>query len=607
MGNSAQGDRALYVRLVRDARRYWPHIGLIFVLDLLAVPLALLLPLPFAIVIDSVLGTVPVAGPLASISDGWSWTTLLVFACVLLVAVTGLSRLQALGSSLLTNWTGARLTLDFRARVFRHLQRLSFSYHDTAGTTDSVYRIQYDAPAISWVAVNGVTPFITAGATLVAMIYIVARIDPQLAFIALAVAPVLVILARVSRRTVRRRWRHVKRLEASSMSVVQEVLGNLRVVKGFGQEEREQQRFVAVSSSSLNERVKVSAVEGFMSFLSAVTTAVGTALVIFVGAVHVQSGQLTLGELTLVIGYMGQLYGPLRTLSDSVTTLQSSLTSAERAYAVLDQAPDVESRPGARRLVRARGDVRFEELTFGYEADRPVLADVTLDVPAGSRVGVQGMTGSGKTTLISLLMRFYDADKGRIVLDGVDIREYRIEDLRDQFAIVLQEPVLFSGSVADNIAYARPEATADEIVEAARDANAHDFITRMSEGYETLVGERGMTLSGGERQRISLARAFLKDAPILVLDEPTSAVDLQTESTIVEAMERLMDGRTSFMIAHRLSTLRTCDLRVEVRAGRVFTMDPESAGESRHAQLTRPRQLGLQVSHGSVRASEGST
>lgn len=570
----ADGDLRLLLRLLSDARRYWPHIGVIFLLELLNTPLALLTPLPLKLVVDNVLGNQPTPPALSFVTSD----AMLLFATTLFVSVAASSRLQAVASSLLSTYTGQRLTLDFRARLFRHMQRLSFSYHDTAGTTDSMYRIQYDAPAITWVAVHGVTPLITAAVTLMAMVVIVANIDLELALVALASAPVLVVLARISRRSLRRRWRHVKRLETASMSVIQEVLGNLRVVKGFGQEDREQERFVDASSTSLNAHIKVAAAEGLVGLLASLTTAVGTAVVIFIGVLHVQEGRLTLGDLILVIGYMAQLYGPLKTLSQSVATLQSSLASAERAYGVLDYAPDVPSRPDVRAVGRARGAVRFEDVTFGYRSGAPVLRRVSFDVAAGTRVGIQGTTGSGKTTLVSLLMRFYDPWDGQILLDGLDLRDYRLEDLRAQFAIVLQEPVLFSRTIAENIAYARPDATPDEILRAARLANADEFIRLLPEGYETVVGERGMTLSGGERQRISLARAFLKDAPILILDEPTSAVDLRTEARIVEAMERLMAGRTTFMIAHRLSTLASCDVRLEVRDGEVVGATIEGNG-----------------------------
>lgn len=581
---AGRGDLALYARLLRDARPWWRHIALIFAVDLAATPLALLTPLPLKIVVDNVLGTQPVPGVLEPLvaDPATASTALLVFSALLLIVVATLTRVQAIAALLLGTYTGEHLTLDFRARLFRHMQRLSLSYHDRAGTSDSIYRIQYDAPSITWVAVHGVTPFIAAALTLIAMVYITAMIDLELAIIAVAVAPVLVILARISRHNLRRRWRTVKRLETSSISVIEEVIGNLRVVKGFGQEEREHRRFRDASSVSLTARLQVYGIEGLIGLLTSLTTAVGTALVLFVGVIHVQEGILTLGDLILVIGYMALLYVPLETLTQSVATIQSSLTSAERAYAVLDQPHDVESRPGARPLRRAVGAFQFEAVTFGHDPDRPVLREVTGDVPAGARVGIQGVTGSGKTTFIGLLMRFYDPDAGRILLDGIDLRDVRIEDLRTQFAVVLQEPVLFSRTIGENIAYARPEATTGEIVAAARLANAHDFIARLPDGYGTIVGGRGLTLSGGERQRISLARAFLCDAPILILDEPTSAIDTRTEAPIIEAVERLMHGRTTFMVAHRLTTLAGCDLRLEIVDGRVMAVaeDPDPHPES---------------------------
>ncbi len=573
-----RSDVRLYGRLLWDARRYWPHLAVEFLVELAAMPLALLTPLALAIVLDTVIGGAP---PPAFLPAEFATPELVLgFAAVLFIVVAALTQLQVLGSKLLQTFIGERLTLEFRTRLFAQMQRLSFTYHDTAGTSDALYRIQYDAPAIDWVAVHGFTPFITAGATLIAMIYVTARIDPQLAVIAVAITPALVILAVLSRRTVRRRWDRFKSLESSSFSVIHEVLGNLRVVKGFGQEEREEDRFSDASRTTLSARLKVSTAEGMLEFLATVTTAVGTALVLFVGAMNVRSGSMSVGDLVLIMGYMTQLYAPLRTMAQSVTTLQASLASAERAYAVLDRARDVHDAPGAQPLGRARGDVAFEGVSFAYQPGQPVLRDASLRVAAGSRVGIQGVTGSGKTTVVNLLMRFYDPSAGRITLDGLDTRAYRLDDLRNQFALVLQEPLLFSRTIAENIAYARPDATEEEIEVAAALANADGFIRDLSDGYATVVGERGMTLSGGERQRISLARAFLKDAPILILDEPTSSLDVQTETQIIEAMERLMAGRTTFMIAHRLSTLASCDVRVEIDDGRMVLAEPSTTPPS---------------------------
>jgi ATP-binding cassette subfamily B protein len=278
-----------------------------------------------------------------------------------------------------------------------------------------------------------------------------------------------------------------------------------------------------------------------------------------------------LGSLLLVVSYLGQLYTPLKTIGRKATSLQSHWVGLERAFSVLDQLRDVPENPNPRPLIRASGTVAFQHVSFAYEEGHPVLRDICFEVASGARVGISGRTGAGKTTLLSLLTRFYDPASGHILLDGVDVRDYRLVDLRSQFAIVLQEPVLFSTSIAENIAYARPGATEEEIVQAAKLADAHDFVLALPNGYQTVVGERGLRLSGGERQRVSLARAFLKDAPILLLDEPTSSVDTKTEAAIM-ATERLMRGRTTFMIAHRLSTLENCDVMLELEHGRLVQM-----------------------------------
>jgi ATP-binding cassette, subfamily B, bacterial len=356
--------------------------------------------------------------------------------------------------------------------------------------------------------------------------------------------------------------------------VVQEALAAVRVVKAFGQEDREQERFLRRASEGVWARIRVAFAEGRFGLLVGLTTAVGTAAVLFIGVRHVQTGALTLGELLLVMAYLALLYAPLQTISKGTATMQSSLAGAERAFLLLDEAPDVVERPNARSVLRVSGAVAFHNVSFTYDKGHPVLHKVSFEIRPGTRLGIMGMTGAGKTTLVSLLTRFYDPTAGQILLDGVDLREYKLADLRNQFAIVLQEPVLFSSSIAENIAYARPDASEEKIKEAAKAANANEFIVSLPNGFHTLVGERGMRLSGGERQRIALARAFLKDAPILVLDEPTSSVDVQTETAIIEAMERLMHGRTTFVITHRLSALKYCDELLRIENGRLVAITP---------------------------------
>jgi ATP-binding cassette subfamily B protein len=567
-------DRQIYRRVLREARPYWGHLVAIFLITLLATPLALLQPVALKIAVDNVIGDKPLPGWLDAVVPEMlqgSSSGLLAFAVLLLLVVELLSQLQSVSKTLVRTYTSEQLTLQFRARLFRHAQRLALTYHDRKGTADANYRIQSDAAAVPAVAVDGVMPFVAAGCLLAAMVYVIARIEPALAAIALVVAPILAVLTWAYRRRLRVRHREVKNLESSALSVAQEVLTSLRVVKAFGQEEREERRFESQALLGMRARVRVAVVDKLFWIAIGLVTASGAAAVLFVGVRSVESGAITLGSLLLVMAYLSQLYVPLYTMITQVGALQSGLASAERVYTFLDQEPDVPQRPDARPFAHAKGAVEFHDVTFAYDAARPVLADVSFRVAPGSRVGIAGRTGAGKTTLVSLLTRFYDPTEGAIVLDGIDLRDYRLADLRNQFAIVLQEPVLFSTTIGENIAYGRPAANYDDIVAAAKAADVHDFITTLPDCYETLVGERGMSLSGGERQRIALARAFLKDAPILILDEATSSVDTKTEAAIMDAMERLMAGRTTFLIAHRLSTLEGCDLRLELRQGHVVT------------------------------------
>lgn len=559
-------------RVFLQARAFWPQVALVFLIDLLAMPLALLTPIPLKIAIDSVVNSAPVPRFIAAVVPQailQSKTALLALAASLVVLITVVNRSRALFGSTFRTRIGNDLQLSFRSVLFEHSQRLSLAYHDEAGTTDATYRILYDTPAIQHLTVTALPQLLGAVITFLGMAYVTAQISTELAVVALLISPILLGLGWWHRQGVRDRWREVKLLEQRAFSIVQESFNELRIVKAFGQEERERDRFVRQSSESMDALQSVQFSEGIFQLLVGTTTAVGTGAVLYLGVEGVMAGSLTVGALLVVTSYLAQLYAPLETIGSQVTTVQNSLVMADRAFTLLDRTTDVVDRDNATHVGRVRGGVSFENVSFGYSANEPILRDVSFKVSAGARVGIAGKTGAGKTTLLNLLVRFYDPRGGRVLLDDVDLKDYAVRDLRHQFSIVLQDTLLFSVSIEENLVYARPDATRAQIEAAARAADVHDFIMGLPDGYATKVGQRGMRLSGGERQRISLARAFLRDSPILILDEPTSAVDIATERSIIAAMERLMEGRTTFMVAHRLSTLASCGLLFVMDAGRL--------------------------------------
>jgi len=553
-----------------ESRSCWPHLIGIAGLSILSLTLTLLYPLPLKIVVDSVLGSQPLPGWLIrAVPALHAHGSSLEAAIAVLLGIALLVSAQSLAAWYLQTYTGEKLVWDFRARLLNHVQRLPLMFHDRYGATDSVYRIQHDAPAIQYVTIQGLVPLITAVFTLIGMIVVTARMDLSLSVVALLIKPILFLLSLGCSRIVRQRSQTIKELDSSALSVIQEVIGSIRVIKAFGQETREHDRFVRHSARRMSQQVRLSIQQAVFNVLIGLTIAVGTAAALYIGVRHVRAGTLTVGSLLMIMAYIAQVYQPLQTLTTKVTDLQVWLASLERAFLLLDQQPEIAERAGAQKLGVAIGEFEFRNVGFSYDDSGRGLRDVSFRIPAGTRVGIVGATGAGKTTVLNLLMRFYDPTSGEVLLDGKDVRDYRIADLRKQFAVVLQEPVLFATSIAENIAYGKPDASDQEIVAAAQAAASHEFILNLPEGYETQAGERGSRLSGGERQRISLARAFLRNSPILILDEPTSSVDVHTEAAIMEATERLMSGRTTFMIAHRLSTLKSCDLVLVLDQGRL--------------------------------------
>ena len=554
-------------RTLVQCRRCWPHLAAITTLSLLSLPLTLLYPLPLKIAVDNVLGHAPLPAAIKWVLPANPQGAALGIAILLLLGIAIVVNLQGLASWYLQTYTGEKLVWDFRADLLNHVQRLPLAFHDSYGANDSVYRIQHDAPAIQYVTIQGIIPLITAVFMLAGMIYVTARIDLTLAAVALIITPLLFVLSLTCSRLVRLRSKKIKELDSFAMSVIQEVLGSVRLIKAFGQENREHERFVRRSSERKTGQVKLAIRQALFNVLIGLTIAGGTAGVLYIGVQHVRAGLLSVGSLLVVMAYIAQMYQPLQLVSTKITDLQAWLVSLDRVFMLLDQAPEIAESANAQSLVRAQGHFEFRGVDFCYDESGRGLRNISFEVPAGARVGIVGTTGAGKTTVLNLLMRFYDPTRGQVLLDGVDLREYRIADLRRQFAVVLQEPVLFGASIAENIAYGKPDASDAAIEAAARAASSHDFIMNLPEGYDTRAGERGVLLSGGERQRISLARAFLRNSPILVLDEPTSSIDVQTEASIMQATEDLMRGRTTFMIAHRLNTLKNCDLILVLNKG----------------------------------------
>ena len=564
--------------LLRVARPYWPHLAAIFLLSLIAAPIGLLLAFPLKIVVDNVIGTQPLPhvfhAMLPAAMEG-SRSAYLGLAVGLLLTLSLTLNLQAFTSWLLQTYTGEKLVLDLRSELFWHVQRMDLLFHDRRGTNEVAYRIQHDAAAIQYIFLQGTVPMVSSALSFVALLYVTARIDWQLAALALSLSPVLFLLARNSSRRARAGWAGLKKLDSSAMLVLHEALASIRVVKAFGTEEFEASRFRLRSRERMVEQVRVASTQAVYHVCITTVLAFGTAAALLLAVHHVRSGIITLGDLLLVMAYMSQLYAPLQTISSKMPELQSWIVSMHRALALLEGAPELADKQGSSTATRAKGNISFQDVSFEYPSSGRVLSNISFDIAAGTRVGLIGPSGSGKSTLVNLLTRFYDPSSGQIMLDGRDLRGHGLAALRNQFSIILQEPVVFSATVAENISYGRYDASRDEIIASAKAARAHDFIMALPQGYDTPIGDGGCRLSGGERQRLAIARAFLKDAPVLIFDEPTSAIDIHTEREIMEATEELVRGRTTFVIAHRLETVRSCDVLLVLREGRLQAMTSE--------------------------------
>jgi ABC-type multidrug transport system fused ATPase/permease subunit len=555
-------------RILRYLRPYWKNATGSVVVIFLAGAVSLLAPWPMQVMVDNVLGGQPLSGGLSwllgPVAANRFWLMITVVLAGLVITLFG----DLLG--ILESYVNTKLELsmarDFRSDLFLHAQRLSLAFHDHRRSGMLVYAINFQADAVPGVIM--VVPGMAQSAlTLFGMFWITYQMDHTLALLSLTVVPFLYCSVGFYVKHIQHRLMEVKTLEGETLSIIHESMSMLRVIVAFGRELYEHGRFRAQSQTALEARVRLTVRQTFFGLVVGMITAVGTALVLGFGAYHALEGKLSTGQLLVVLAYVASIYKPLETISHTVGSLQDQLANLRIAFQLLDTDTDIKDSPAAVAIRRAKGDLRFENVSFSYEERPGTLKDISFHAPAGSIVALVGPTGAGKTTLMSLIPRFYDPSHGRILLDGRDTRSVQLRSLRDQVSIVLQEPLLFSGSIAENIRYGRLDATADEIVAAAQAANAHDFIECLPEKYNTEIGERGAQLSGGERQRIAVARAFLKDAPILILDEPTSSIDSRTEAVILDALDRLMVGRTTFIVAHRLSTIRNAEKILVLHSG----------------------------------------
>ena len=490
----------------------------------------------------------------------------------------------------LTQRINSSMTLRLRCDLFNHLQRLSFRYHDRVSVGDSLYRLQNDTAPLAGLIWGHYQSLVTALFRFVTVLFVLVGLNGRIALVVVATLPIMLFVTARESNRLRARSKTVKEIESKAQSIAEEAITNLRIVKAFGQEQREASRYEAEAGDAMRRRVRLNVHQDLLQLvLDFIATTVRSGILLF-AAIEVYHGNITIGELTVIMTYVAQVQSPIESMGWTVGNMQMSLASAERFVEVLDEEPDVVESSSARTLRRVTGAVSFEHVHFAYTPGEPVLTDINFEVEPGNVVAIVGHTGAGKTTMASLMARFYDPDAGRITLDGHDLRDLSLQTLRRNLAFVIQEPTIFSSSIAESIAYGKADATHSEIVAAAEAANAHDFITRLNDGYDTLGGERGMRLSGGERQRVAIARAFIMDAPILVLDEPTSALDARTEASLLDALDRLMVGRTTFLIAHRLSTLRRADRILVIDRGRIVEDGTPSellASGGAYAQLYR--------------------
>jgi ATP-binding cassette subfamily B protein len=568
-------------------RPYRGRVAVLAVLLVSEIALGALQPWPMAIVIDYVLGSKAIpAGlsPWIMAITGSNKVRLLVAVVVAGVILQIVNQLVSAYGTQVQVETGQRMVYDLRRRLFEHLTALGLYHHITKSTADAVYRVDVDAYAIENLVMSGLFPLATSIIALTVMFGVLLYLNVTIALLSLTVVPFLYFCLRYYTSTLVNREERVKELESKLLERLYETFGAMRLVKSFAREPHELKRYAQAGDNTMSARIAITWQQSLFGVVVSAITILGTALVVIVGGRFVMSGRLTIGQLTVVISYLAAVYGPLSAIAHTTGQLQGAMAGTKRVRAMFALEPETAEAADAIDATSVKGDIRFEDVGFKYPDGTQVLHDISFDARPGQVVALVGLTGAGKTTLVSLIPRFYQATAGRVLIDGVDVRKYRVRALREKIAIVLQDPVLFSGTIADNLRYGKLDATQEQIEQAARAAHAHEFISRLPKGYETEIAEAGGGLSGGERQRLSVARAILKDAPILILDEPTSSLDAISEEIVFAALRRLRLGRTTIVIAHRLSTVRDADCILVLDGGNI-------AAQGRHEELLKSSQL----------------
>ncbi len=532
----------------------------------------LLQPWPIKVVLDNVLKSRHSQGWLndlihSTAGDDPMAVLRLAALAALVIAIVGAG--CSYSEKFLATRVGQWVIHDLRLTLYAHIQRLSLSFHDHKQTGDLISRVTSDLDAIQSFIASGLLGGLINGVTLVGMVAVMLYVNWRFTLIALSIAPLLFALVYRYTRRIKKASREVRKKEGEIVSVIQEVLTSIRVVKAFGREDYEQRRLEEESLESIEMALQARKLKARLAPLVEILVALGTAMVLWFGGRMALNGTLSAGSLVVFIYYLGKMYKPMQDLSKMVDTYSKAAVGYERIYEVIATRNEINDLPAARPMSRVRGEIEFEHVGFAYDAERPVLRDVNLRIEPGQIAALVGPTGAGKTTAVSLIARFYDPASGVVKIDGVDIRRFKQKSLRQQISFVLQETLLFHGPVWYNIAYGKPNASRSEILRAAELANAHEFIEKMPQGYDTVIGERGVTLSGGQRQRIAIARAVIRNTPILILDEPGTGLDASSEKLVFEAVDRLMENKTSIVIAHRLSTVQRADMIFVMQDGAI--------------------------------------